>query len=43
MNLFVERFMEVVAILFITYMLLYTTFLFLSVLFGGIRLSEKDG
>lgn len=42
MNLFVEKFFTVVAIIFITYMLLYTTFLFLSVLIGAVRLQEKD-
>lgn len=41
MNLFIERFMEIVALIFITYMLLYTTFLFLSILFGAVRLYEK--
>ncbi|MDJ0332941.1 glycosyltransferase [Planococcus sp. S3-L1] len=42
MNLFVERFFAIVAIIFITYMFLYTTFLFLSVLVGAVRLQEKD-
>lgn len=42
MNLFVEKFMEIVAIIFISYMVLYTTFLFLSVLVGAVRLQEKD-
>lgn len=42
MNLFVERFMEIVAIIFISYMFLYTTFLFLAVLVGAVRLQEKD-
>jgi len=42
MNLLVERLMEVIALVFVSYMLLYTTFLFLAVLFGAIRLYEKD-
>lgn len=42
MNLFIEYFMEIVAIIFITYMLLYTTFLFLCVLVGAMRLYEKN-
>ena len=42
MNLFIERFMDVVALIFISYMLLYTTFLFLYVLIGAVRLYEKN-
>lgn len=42
MNLVVERFIEIVAIIFTIYMLLYTTYLFLSVLFGAIKLYDKD-
>ncbi|WP_240377924.1 glycosyltransferase family 2 protein [Bacillus piscicola] len=42
MNLFMERFLEFIALFFVGYMILYTTFLFLSVLFGAIRLFEKD-
>lgn len=41
MNLFVERFMEIIAIIFVSYMLLYTTFWLLAVLFGAIRMSDK--
>jgi poly-beta-1,6-N-acetyl-D-glucosamine synthase len=41
-NLFIERFMDVVALIFISYMLLYTTFLFLYVLIGAVRLYEKN-
>lgn len=42
MNLIVERFMEIVALVFIVYMLLYTTFLFLCILSGAVRLYEKN-
>ncbi|WP_062320635.1 glycosyltransferase family 2 protein [Halolactibacillus sp. JCM 19043] len=42
MNLIVQQFMNGVAIFFIGYMVLYTTYLFLSVLFGAIRLYDKD-
>ncbi|MFB1052174.1 glycosyltransferase family 2 protein [Paraliobacillus sp. JSM ZJ581] len=42
MNLYVENFMEFIALIFVTYMLLYTTYLFLSVLFGAVQLYEND-
>lgn len=42
MNLIIERFMDIIALIFICYMLLYTTFLFLCVLVGAIRLYEKN-
>lgn len=42
MNLIVQQFMNGIAIFFIGYMVLYTTYLFLSVLFGAIRLYDKD-
>lgn len=42
MNLFVERFMGIVAVIFIVYMFLYTTYLFISVLMGAIRLYDRN-
>lgn len=42
MNQAVQQFMEFVAILFIVYMFLYTTFLFITVLIGALRLHERD-
>lgn len=42
MNLFVERFMEIIAFIFVSYMLLYITFLFISVVIGALRLYEKN-
>ncbi|GEM01040.1 Glycosyltransferase, catalytic subunit of cellulose synthase and poly-beta-1,6-N-acetylglucosamine synthase [Halolactibacillus halophilus] len=42
MNLIVQQFMNGIALFFIGYMILYTTYLFLSVLFGAIRLYDKD-
>lgn len=42
MNLFVEQLFEVIGLVFIVYMILYTTFLFLAILIGAVRLYEKD-
>lgn len=42
MNLVVQQFMLFVAILFGIYMFLYTTFLFITVLIGALRLHERD-
>lgn len=42
MNLVVQNFMSLVAILFVSYMFLYTTYLFCAVLVGAIRLYERD-
>ncbi|GEN57059.1 glycosyl transferase family 2 [Halolactibacillus alkaliphilus] len=42
MNLVVQEFINGIAIFFIVYMMLYTTYLFLSVMFGAVRLYDKD-
>ncbi len=42
MNAVVESFLGMIALLFISYMLLYTTYLLLSVMFGSVSLYEQD-
>lgn len=42
MNIFVERFMEVIGVFYVIYLLVYTSYLFLSVTIGAWHLYQRD-